>query len=687
MSDHAVIDLAREAGIAHEWIDATGQTRQVGIDSLRSILKALGVSSGTPPIGGESGQRMHRSHGRADVPPLVTMQAGARLVLPKGTIDEGAAREVDGELVDEDGGVRSLRLAVRKQGVVGPVIDRVGYHRLRFADRELTLAVAPMRCSTVETQGGGKRMWGVAAQIYGLRRTGDGGIGDAGAVRLLAEQAARHGADAIALSPAHSLFAADPDRYGPYSPSSRVFLNPLFADPVDVLGTERVAAHRRDDPALHDAPLIDWRRAAGAKFELLRRLFDDFRAHDLTAATPLARDFTRFVTEGGALLRDHALFEALHGKWLDERKHRDWRDWPEGWQRPADLAVAGDLRGHPEAIQYHQFLQWLTDRSFAATQSAARNAGMKIGLIGDLAIGMDRGGSHAWSRQGDLLPGLSIGAPPDAFNRRGQDWGLVGFSPQALVASGFEPFLATVRAAMRHAGGVRIDHIMGLERLWLVPEGAAPSEGAYLSYPVTDLLRLLALESIRHGAVVIGEDLGTVSPGLRRRLQRAGIAGMDVLWFQRSLTVFQSPGRWRADAVAMTTTHDLPTVAGWWRGSDIAERNRFGLAAEDESDARPADRRRLWRAFTRAGAAHGPAPAPDDPQPAVDAALSFVARSRSPLMLAPLEDMLGLAEQPNLPGTIDEHPNWRRRLAPPASSLFEDPDVARRAGLIAKGRS
>jgi 4-alpha-glucanotransferase len=228
---------------------------------------------------------------------------------------------------------------------------------------------------------------------------------------------------------------------------------------------------------------------------------------------------------------------------------------------------------------------------------------------------------------------------------------------------------------------------MGLLRLWLIPRGAPASEGAFLAYPLEDLLRLLALESHRHGAVVIGEDLGTVPPGFRARLRRAGIAGMDVLWFERTRLTFKKPSRWRRDAVAMTTTHDLPTVAGWWSGEDIRTRRALGLGAVGEEEERRRDRGRLWRAFTGAGAAHGAPPPAEQPDAAVDGALAYVAQSLSPLMLAPLEDLLGLAEQPNLPGTVDEHPNWRRRLAPAAKDLFEAPPVQARAKIIASRRA
>jgi 4-alpha-glucanotransferase len=646
MNDEALRLRAREAGLAVDWIDVRGQPHSVSNTSLTRLLEAM-------PDG----------HEVPGLPPLITTRVGERTRLPGLSLETGLAAE----LVLEGGNVLPITLRGGSSATVPP-IARPGYHRLRFADREVTLAAAPPRCLTLAEVGGGQRMWGVAAQIYGLRRNGDGGIGDAGSVRDLAQAAALQGADAVALSPIHSLFASHPGQCSPYSPSSRLFLNPLHADPTLVFAAERVmACPTAGAEAFESASLIDWQRAGTAKFAMLRRLFEDFRTHDLASGGPLAADFEKFVKDGGETLREHALFEALHAE-----RPGHWVDWPADWRTPEDHT----------ALRYHLFLQWLTARSFAVAQAAARAAGMRIGLIGDLAIGMDSAGSHAWARRSDLLLDLSVGAPPDVFNPNGQDWGLTVFSPTALVARGFEPFLATVRAALRHAGGVRIDHAMGLLRLWLIPRGASASEGAYLSYPQDDLLNLLALESHRHGAVVIAEDLGTVPPGFRSRLRRAGIAGMDVLWFERSRQAFKQPARWRADAVAMTTTHDLPTVAGWWSGEDIRTRRALGLAAPAEEEERAKDRCRLWRGFAQSGAAEPPPPESADPAPAVDAALTYVAQSPSPLMLAPVEDLLGLEEQPNLPGTIGEHPNWRRRLAPMARELFDAPEVLRRAKAI-----
>lgn len=675
--DDAVRELAREAGIANDWIDSADRPQRVSIDTLRGILIALELPCTTQPDISGSRKRLRGQAGRPRA--LFTATANSPAPLPGLPVDAAT------ELVLENGERRPIVLRQQGGSTVMPPIETPGYHRLHIGDRELTIAVAPPRCIALEEIAPAKRLWGLGVQLYALRRAGDDGFGDTAALRDLVTAAAREGCDAIALSPTHSLFAADGAHYGPYSPSNRLFLNPLYSDAATLFGEQRIARLTRNGStqAAPDA-LIDWPGAAGAKYTLLRRLWDDFTANELHRGDGLASDFITFVREGGDRLREHALFEALHRHWLAQPKARwSWRDWPAEWRAPTAPAVANFASAEPREIQFNMFLQWLAARSFAAVQQDARRQGMRIGLISDVAVGMNPGGSHAWSRPHDLLLGLSVGAPPDLFNTRGQDWGLTAFSPQALLATGFEPFIATLRAAMRAAGGVRIDHAMGLTRLWLVPGGASPAEGAYLSYPLDDLLRLIALESYRHRAIVIGEDLGTVEPEFRARMADAGIAGMDVLWFQRDGKKLLPPAKWRREAVAMTSTHDLPTVAGWWSGADIEMREKLGLAdAACARKERVQDRKALWNAFQKGGVATKGEPPPSQPSPAVDAAIAFTAQSPAQLALIPIEDVLGLAEQPNLPGTIDEHPNWRRRLEKPSAELFGQPSVRARLKIL-----
>ena len=642
MSDAPVRDLARRAGLAVSWTDAGSRRRHVAVATLRHILAGLGLPCGSAGQLRESFEQLTRQRAAQR---LRTVTAGMRLALPYAHQDAAA------EVIYEDGSRESLCLDAGRL----PALDRPGYHRLLIGGREQAIAVAPRRCLTVGDLVRDRRPWGVAVQLYSLRRDGDGGIGDTTALADLASAAARHGADAVALSPTHSLFPEDPTRFGPYSPSSRLFLNPLLADPATVLGIDRVHKAATRTAAEPADGLIDWPEASTAKYRLLHHLFEEFARSDLRQKSPLAHDFQRFVQDGGESLRRHAEFEAARAR-------------------------------QPTSPQFPLFLQWLAAGAFAAAQRTCRDTGMRIGLISDLAVGLDPAGSDVAARPQDYLVGLRIGAPPDLFNPRGQDWGLTTFSPETLRADGFAPFLATLRAALCHAGGVRIDHAMGLMRLWLVPDGASATEGAYLTYPLDDLLRLVALESHRHGAIVIGEDLGTVPPAFRRRCRAAGIAGMDVLWFQRDGRRFLAPREWRPEAVAMTTTHDLPTVAGWWRGADLELRRGLGGLGEGEASQRDADRAILWQAFEEAGLAVSPQ-VPLETEPVVDAAVGFVAEAADALVLVPLEDVLGLVDQPNLPGTIDEHPNWRRRYAMPAGDLLTTPTARRRLALIAEHRA
>lgn len=687
MNDQALQALARQAGIAVEWTDYRGQARHVGAEVLRALLQAIGLPCATAGDLEESRRRLEAEARGEILPPLMTALAGRLVPLPAGL------RGATARLAAEDG--RSEELSVLHAGEARPqlpAIERPGYYHLSLGEREIRLAVAPAQCCTLEEIAGGTKLWGLAAQLYGLKRPDDGGIGDLGGAAALARAVGRHDADVLALSPLHALFTAHPERFSPYAPSSRLFLNPLYADPSCLFGPERVAAAlNATDPggrrlALEQATLIDWPAAAAGKLAVLRWLFDGFVEQELARQPDgaLAADFSTFREAGGALLAQHACFEALHAARLaQDVEQGDWRRWPAELRDPEGPAVRGFAQEQQREVLFHCFLQWVAERSLAAAQAEAKGAGLCIGLLADLAVGTDPAGSHAWSRQDDMLVGLTVGAPPDLLNAQGQAWGLTTFSPHALKSSGFAPYLALLRATLRHVGGVRIDHVLGLRRLWLLPEGAPPGEGAYLTYPQEDLLRLIALESHRHRAVVIGEDLGTVPAGFSDELAERGILGLRVLSFQREGKGFLPPGDWTLPAAGMTSTHDLPTVAGWWSGKDIALRSDLGLAKEVEAlSERADDRSALWSAFQAAGLVNGDCPGSEATPLVVDAAVAYVARSASALALIPLEDLLGLEEQPNLPGTIHEHPNWRRRLDRPPADLLEAQAVIPRLGAL-----
>jgi 4-alpha-glucanotransferase len=686
--DEAVRDLARSAGITVDWTNAVGEPQIVTPEVLRRILGALGFPSATSRQVTESRERVNNQAAAGAHAALVT----ATVDEPISLIDTEGSASAKAALILENGSRQDIRLQRAGRNLMLGGISEPGYHTLHIGDRVVTLALAPRKCFTPEDVIDRPRLWGMAVQLYGLRHPGDCGIGDTAGLSAFAQDAATYGADAIALSPTHALFGADLSRYGPYSPSNRLFLNPLHADPGALFGNDHVSAMAaklgltEQLKIFEGADLIDWQKSASAKLTLFRGLFDElWKECQRGEPGRLGQEFAAFRQRGGDLIEQHARFEVLQTSRLAADPGRDWRQWPRAWQNPRSAEVSAFAAAHSREIALHVFLQWIADRSLATAQAHARACGMKIGLIADIAIGLDPGGSHAWSRQEDLVVGLNVGAPPDLFNPLGQDWGLTAFSPQALLAQGFGPFVATLCAVMRNAGGVRIDHAMGLTRLWLVPEGAAPAEGAYLNYPLDDLLRLIKLESFRHHALVIGEDLGTVPQGFQETLTDAGIAGMRVLWFERDGEKFWLPNVWPHRVVALTTTHDLPTVAGWWRGVDIDTRERLGQfgarGLKKERRKRARDRRLLRDAFRSADIVGGMDTLINADE-AVDAAIRFVAETPAQLALVPLEDMLGLVDQPNLPGTVFDHPNWRRRYPCQTSSIFEKPEVQRRAKLL-----
>ncbi|MDB5730040.1 MAG: malQ, partial [Noviherbaspirillum sp.] len=489
-------------------------------------------------------------------------------------------------------------------------------------------------------------------------------------------------------------FSADTNRFSPYGPSSRLFLNALHIDPAAVLGeavlASAIAALDVGErlQQLERQELIDWPAAATLRLTLLRSLYRQFKDSGADHA-----EFQEFRARGGEALADHARFEALH-----QTLGGDWRQWPEAYRDPRSLAVDAFAMEHADEVSFHAFLQWQAARGLDAAQQEARKAGMPIGLIADLAVGAETGGSQAWSRQDEMLRGLSIGAPPDQLNARGQSWGLGAFSPRAMRQKGFRAYIEMLRAAFAHAGGVRIDHVLGLGRMWMVPEGAGADKGAYLRYPIDDLLRLIALESWRHRAIVIGEDLGTVPEGFGERLAQAGVLGIRVLFFQRApksasekTSAFLPPREWSAHAIATTTTHDLPTLAGWWEGRDIDWRAKLDLMEEGateagEREARAADRAALWKAFTEAGCASGSMPPASAEAAPAREAIAFLAAAPAPLAVLPIEDALGLTEQWNVPGTIDSHPNWRRRLPRQVDGLLDEPIVAERLSILNAAR-
>jgi 4-alpha-glucanotransferase len=642
-TDAQLRKAAKAAGILTEWQDVHGKTRAVGHETLRALMEILGTETQA-----------------AGAPPLITAEAGATYTVPGAAAKTRAPREP-------------------------------GYYPITRGKRSFTLAVAPAR----GTSTAGARGWGLSVQLYSLYRKGDGGIGTYGALRDFMRGSGAAGASAVAVSPLHAQFSADPWRFSPYSPSSRLWMNALHIDAGEAAATLDLKPPKLAprQGAGGDA-LIAWPESSRSKLKALRKLFDSAReSGGFEGGHPAARSLAAFRRSGGASLQAHATFEALHAYFFGaDRDLWNWSTWPGEYRNPNGAPVRRFAQQNRASVDFHIFLQWLAARQFRSASDAARDGKMSPGIIKDIAVGADGGGSEAWSNQGGLLTGASIGAPPDAFNTLGQNWGVTTFSPNALSATGYTAFIQLLRSALQDSGGIRIDHVLGLRRLWAVPNGADARDGAYIRYPLTDLLRLTALEAHRAGAVVLGEDLGTVPEGFREELDGYGIKGMQVLWFERQGQRFLAPRKWRKSAVGMTTTHDLPTVAGWWLGKDIVWRKRLKLFAASDGASKAAaerkrDRAQLWDAFLREGIVKGRAPETHDVAKVLTGAIDYLGRTECDLVMLPLEDALGRKEQPNLPGTITEHPNWRRRVLIEAGDICRQKLVAPRLRRLAAARA
>ncbi|RBP43197.1 4-alpha-glucanotransferase [Eoetvoesiella caeni] len=705
MIDPGLSRLAAHSGLIQSWKDVHGQVRQVRPAVLQALLEALGLPCGSAAQIRESQARIDQAAGAdcamvfadAGSSPAFNYRGGMsyRVALEGGGYEAGSAE------LAEPGRVRIA------------AVSEPGYHMLEIGARRIPLVVAPLRCPSIAELAGRPhpRLWGVAVQLYGLRRSrqnpaGDddgAGLTEAGDYAALAEfaRAAAHcGADAVAISPIHAMFSADPARYSPYAPSSRIFLNANFADPGMVLGAEAMKAARAGAASHKPGPseqLIDWPEVLRYRMEVFSQVFRWFESK---SPAQLLRAFEDFRARGGQMLENHGCYEALHAYFAPILGAScGWQEWPSALRDPQSAAVRQFAAEHAADVRFHVFLQWLADEGIRLAQQSAVQEGMALGTIVDLAIGTDARGSHVWSRQDDFLDDVSIGAPPDLHQPKGQDWGLAAFSPRALAGSGYEPFKEILRAALSHAGGIRVDHILGLARMWLIPRGASAADGCYVSYPLDNMLRILALEATRHRAVVIGENLGTVPAGFNEHIYNKNVLGTSVLWFEHTAAepggavAFPSSRSWPPQAVATTTTHDLPTVAGWWCARDLQWRRQLGQISQEESTALESARRQeknaLCQALNRAG--EGDLHPCDSSLHSIRRAiLSFVASAPAPLVLIPIEDLLGEAEQANLPGAprggTMAHPDWRRRQPRAAAVILDSGDVRECVSAVERGR-
>jgi 4-alpha-glucanotransferase len=742
-NEHELLrQLAEHYGIASEYHDIWGQRHETSTQTRRAILAAMGLRT-------ESADSLRRALADCmDAPwrqacdPTIVMRVDG----PAGrwSVRLPAQEEEDREVVlswdvrDEAGVLRQSGQAgpglapVEVRTVDGlrhvrfdlpfPVELPIGYYDVavkgvsdsRQVEGSLCLIVTPAACHALQEGMDGNRLWGLAVQLYALRSARNWGAGDFGDLNTLVEWAAKDlRAGLIGLNPLHALNNVRPFEISPYSPTSRLFLNILYLD-IEAIPeyqfcesaqqTVQDAGFQRALAGLRAGGRVEYDQVSAAKRVVLESLWATFQERhlgglnpndrELKPATERGRAFAQYVEDEGEPLDMFALFQALSEEM--RRQHPlvwAWREWPEPYRSPQSASVAAFRVTHRARIRFHQYVQWVAAEQLGAVAARARSLGMPVGLYHDLALGSDRNGSDAWVYQDVLALDADCGCPPDAFAPQGQNWGLPPANPVRLRASGYRMFIELLRRNLAYGGALRLDHVMGLFRLFWIPRGMPASTGAYVRYPVEDLLGILALESVRHKAVIIGEDLGTVPDGVRERLEAARVLSYRVLYFERTdRGEWKPPEAYPSQAMAVVTTHDLPTLAGFWAGRDIDVRAGLGLYADEGAvqrarDERRQDKQRIVRALNAAGllpeGVTEESAAAQSMTPELSHAVHlFLARTPSWAVLANLEDLLGETDQTNVPGTVESHANWSRKVALPLERLRDDPRLHRTASAL-----
>jgi 4-alpha-glucanotransferase len=720
--------LARARGIGDAYHTYTGELRHFTLDTKAALLRAMHCALGDAAALETQIAESEATHPVGLLGDVVVLRDGerwARVNTP--AIEHNALLRWRVRL--EGGGERAGEVRAWSLPERGawqrdgrwymlrdlPLPDDLppGYHRLEI-DLEHAglqsgaLIVAPSRCHEPAKLAANDRLWGVAVQLYALRSENNWGIGDFGDLAELLRLAAAAGADFIGISPVHALFPSDPALCSPYSASSRHALNVLLIDVSAVpevresaqawaLTSHRVFQARLDK--LRAATHIDYAAVANLKLPVLRAAFEEFRVRHLAAGTPRAQAFRNFKADRGEPLRLHALFDAIDAH--QRRVHSSgsgWHNWPEAMRDPRGAEVRRFADRHPEEVEFHAWLQWIAAEQLAAVRTLAIELGLSIGLYGDYAVGVNASGSETWSDQTLYCMGAAIGAPPDPLGVAGQEWGIPPQDPRELRRTAYAPFAALLTASMRNCGALRLDHVMALFRQWWVPRGFKSVDGGYVHYPLEDLLGVVALESQRHRCLVVGEDLGVVPDEIRRALPQFGVYHYKVVMFEQKDGEFVAPAAYTRRALATITTHDLPTLRGWWTGHDIDLWEKLGFYADAGVGARARaerarERARLLRALRREGlwpddpsveTSDASPPAPEYSSELARAVHLYLGRSNAALVTVQLEDMIGMLEPVNIPGTSSEYPNWTRRMTQSAREIFARADVQSLAsGMVA----
>jgi glycogen debranching enzyme GlgX/4-alpha-glucanotransferase len=703
--------LAEAAGVAGEWEGADYSRHVVGDDTKRALLAALNLPAGSEREAGQTLAQLAQERDRRPLPYALTLWADEPpvIVMP---LERGIVRRpVTLALTLEGGETRASRFGI-DDGRLSAIIAADGReHRLWHVtlsplppgrhrllredapDAASWLTVAPRRAYLPAMLSNGGRVFGIATQLYATRGLTDQGIGDFTVLGDLAVESARQQASMVVINPLHALFGGERGRASPYQPSDRRFLDPIYLD-VSRLGDESDGSRAHDLFATHAGAFaaqsatadVGYRAVWGLKQQVLERRFADFEAMNLAnPESEAAQAFERFIAASGHSLERFAIFEAIS----ETRSQEPWTRWSDGLSDAYSAEVESFAWAHRTRVRFHQYLQYLCDLQLGTAAQRANSAGLGLGLMRDLAIGAAPDGAEVWSQPDIYVKGVSVGAPPDPLATAGQIWGLPPIDPHRLTRSGFSAFAGLLAANMRHASGMRIDHAMGLTRLFWVPDGAEGKDGAYVAYPFKDMLGQVTLESSRAECLVVGEDLGTVPGGFREPLAAADVQSYRVLFLERDGVGFNKPEVYAANALACISTHDLPTFAGWWEAADLHERALLGIiemaTLGEALTVREQEKAALVAALVAAELLDDPGETALGAADIMPAAHAYVASARSTLVVAQTDDLAGERTAVNLPGTSTERPNWRRKIETPVPNLLNAPlaqailDVLRKA--------
>ena len=701
--------LAERCGIEDTFRDARGVVQKTAPDTRQALLAAMGFDVTTDEQAQAVLDDLQAIEWTRPAPPvLVVVAAGSvsvPITYPRDTdAISWTLRLESGAQCAGHASFRSLAL-ISRGTVAGTWRERralsfdqgipTGYHTLLLepGSQETLLVVSPGNCWLPEDFQEGKRLWGVSAQLYLLASSRNWGIGDFTDLTQLVHILAGCGADAVGLNPLHAMFPDNPEHASPYSPASRLLLNILNID-VEAAAEEAgcaaaLQAIRRDDfqHALRrsrEGALVDYDEVTRLKMPLLRVIFDSLR--NGSAGAPWLA-FEQYRQAAGEPFGRHCVFLALRQHFAAQSPSvPDWKNWPLDYRLPDSTAVQEFAHANPATVSFQAWLQFQADRQLQQASCAAET--MAIGLYRDLAVGADPSGAETWSNPRAVVSGAQVGAPPDIYNPAGQDWGLPPFNPMTLKQEGYRSFIDLVRANMRHAGGLRIDHVMGLQQLYWVPTGSTAAQGAYVRYPIEDLIGILALESHRNKCLIVGEDLGTVPEGFRERMQRANILSYRVLFFEKDNNAFHAPDRYPPLSLAVAGSHDLPPLIAWLRGDDLALKQKLGLFPnaqlfKDALSDRASDKEALFAVFDQLDM---PAGVNREERAFADTAHAFLARSNSLLTMLQLDDITEETTPVNVPATIAEHPNWRRRLSMSLEEIALDPHFLALARMLNQTR-